>query len=244
MSKTEQEDKDNNVCAGGFKVKRLLRSLLASPDFEKSLKGLAISPERTISPLLCFLYETDELIRWRAVRGIGITVSALAEKNLESARIIMRRLMWSLNDESGGIGWGAPEAMGEIMAESGALAKEYYRILVSYVDVDGNLLENDELERGVLWAIGRLAGRRPELFRDSTRPIIAQLNSSDPVKRGLALRALVFLRQGGLDAGHLASLLVPLTQDQTAIRVFENGVFVEHKVCRLASQLLDRTGLS
>lgn len=25
---------------------------------------------------------------------------------MDSARIVMRRLMWSLNDESGGIGWG------------------------------------------------------------------------------------------------------------------------------------------
>jgi len=37
----------------------------------------------------------------------------------------MRRLMWNLNDESGGIGWGNPEAMGEILACHEALANEY-----------------------------------------------------------------------------------------------------------------------
>jgi len=36
--------------------------------------------------------------------------------------------MWSLNDESGGIGWGAPEAMGAIMARHTGLADEYANI--------------------------------------------------------------------------------------------------------------------
>ena len=167
-------------------------------------------------------------------------MSALAEEDLEAARIIMRRFLWSLNDESGGIGWGAPEAMGEIMAENGALAGEYHRILVSYIDENGNPLENDELERGVMWAIGRLARKRPELFLKKTRPILAQLNSPDPVKRGLALRTLLLLHKGGLDLGRLATLLGPLLEDQTQIRIFEDGVFVEYKTCRLASELLDR----
>ena len=144
-----------------------------------------------INPLLCALFEPDEVLRWRVVRAVGITVSAMAEKDLESARIIMRRLMWSLNDESGGIGWGAPEAMGEIMAENETLAREYYRILVSYIDVKGNLLENDELELGVMWGISRLAQKRPELLRDWTAPVMAQLKSPNPVKRGLALRTLL-----------------------------------------------------
>jgi hypothetical protein len=242
MSRTDKGGKAciNPTGPGGFELKRLLRSVLASPDFEKTLKGLDIPPQKIISPLLCFLYETDELIRWRAVRGVGITVSALAEEDLEAARIIMRRFIWSLNDESGGIGWGAPEAMGEIMAENGTLAGEYHRILVSYIDENGNPLENDELERGVMWAIGRLARKRPELFREKTRPILAQLNSADPAKRGLALRTLLLLREGGLDLGRLAPLLEPLLEDQTRIRIFEDGVFVEYKTCRLASELLDR----
>jgi hypothetical protein len=198
-----------------------------------------------INPLLCFLFETDELIRWRAVRGVGITVSAIAEKALEQARTIMRRLIWSLNGESGGIGWGAPEAMGEIMAENETLAREYHRILVSYIDENGNLLENDELERGVMWGIDRLAQKRPELLREWTGPVLAQLNSPDPVKRGLALRTLLFLAaqpppQGRLELDRLTPLLVPLLEDQSEIRIFQDGSFAEHKIGQLASELLDR----
>jgi hypothetical protein len=240
-------DRGGGVCAhrvgpGGFALKKLLRSILESPDFEEALKGLDIPPEKIISPLLCFLCETGGMIRWRAIRGVGIIVSAMAGKDLESARIIVRRLIWSLNDESGGIGWGAPEAMGEIMAENEALAGEYHRILVSYIDEKGNLLENDEIERGVMWAIGRLAQKRPELLRDWTGPVLARLNSPDPVKRGLALRTLILLSEshiGRLQLDPAARLLPALLDDQSEIRIFQDGAFEEHKICSLATELLN-----
>jgi hypothetical protein len=256
MSKTQKgPDKRGRYCArpSGFELRKLVRSLLESPDFEEALKRIDIAPKKLINPLLCFLFETDEAIRWRAVRGVGITVSAIARKALEPARTIMRRLIWSLNDESGGIGWGAPEAMGEIMAENEVLAREYYRILVSYIDENGNVLGNDELERGVMWGIDRLAQKRPELLREWTGPVLAQLKSPDPVKRGLALRTLLFLEagaswaaeqpsppEGRLELDRLTPLLVPLLEDQSEIRIFQDGSFACYKIGRLASELLDR----
>lgn len=44
---------------------------------------------------------------------------------MEKACTVMRRLMWTLNDEFGGIGWGVPEAMGEIMVCHKGLAHIY-----------------------------------------------------------------------------------------------------------------------
>jgi len=67
---------------------------------------------------------------------------------MESARVIMRRLMWSLNDESGGIGWGAPEAMGEIMARHEQLTKEYSAILGSYIREDGKFSRTPRASAG------------------------------------------------------------------------------------------------
>jgi hypothetical protein len=273
MSKVQKgSDKRDEYCSrrigpGGFELRKLVRSLLESPDFEEAIKRTDIAPGKMINPLLCFLFETNEVIRWRAVRGVGITVSAIAEKALEPARTIMRRLIWSLNDESGGIGWGAPEAMGEIMAENEALACEYHRILVSYIDENGNRLENDELERGVMWGINRLAQKRPYLLREWTGPVLEQLKSPDPMKRGLALQTLLSVVAGAsrslealsvaanltgstgsqaqppggrLELDRLAPILLPLLEDQSEIRIFKDGTFAEHKIRRLASELLDR----
>lgn len=141
-------DRTKPAGPGGFAIKKLIRSLLESPGFEEALERIDIAPGKIINPLLGSLFQTDEPARWRAVRAVGITVSAIARTDLEPAREIMRRLIWSLNDESGGIGWGAPEAMGEIMAENENLAREYHRILVSYIDEKGNPLENGLLDAG------------------------------------------------------------------------------------------------
>ena len=56
---------------------------------------------------------------------MGALGSRMGQKNMEKARIVMRRIMWNLNDESGGIGWGSPEAMGEILCQSPELALEF-----------------------------------------------------------------------------------------------------------------------
>ena len=249
MNKSEKgSDINRDICVsrvgqGGFAHRKHARSLLESSDFEEVLKRTEVAPEKMINALLCCLYDIDETIRWRAVRAVGITVSAIAGKALELSRTIMRRLIWSLNDESGGIGWGAPEAMGEIMAENETLALEYHRILVSYIDEDGNPLENDELERGVMWGISRLAQKRPELLRDWTGLILAQLNSPDLVRKGLALRTLLFLvdsSPGSLDLSLQAALPAPLLQNQSQIRIFQDGSFEVYTIGGLASKLLER----
>ncbi|MGC9196187.1 MAG: DVU0298 family protein [Syntrophobacteraceae bacterium] len=230
-----------NAFARGFAIKKQVGCLLASSDFEQRLETLGIAPAKIISPLLGFLMETDEPARWRAVRSVGLTVSAMAKQDLESARDIMRRLMWSLNDESGGIGWGAPEAMGEIMAENGNLAREYHRILVSYIDPNGNPIENELLEQGVMWGICRLAQKRPMLLRDWTDPVIMQLKSPNPVKRGLALRILLILSQTPEnlpEPGRISPLLQPLPADVCELCTYEEGAFVRYKISAMAKELM------
>ncbi|MBF0241522.1 MAG: hypothetical protein HQK64_03485 [Desulfamplus sp.] len=140
------------------KVKQQVYELLLLDDEKKAVEELLkISPAKSINPLFSFIQNSDEAIKWRAVRAMGQVVAQIALENLESARVVMRRLMWSLNDESGGIGWGAPEAMGEIMAQDKRLYDEYYKILLSYLDEDGNFLEYEPLRKGAIWAVERLS---------------------------------------------------------------------------------------
>jgi hypothetical protein len=118
---------------------------------------------------------------------------------MEAARVMIRRLMWNLNDESGGIGWGSPEAMGEILARHHGLAREYAHILISYIREDGNYLENEVLQAGVLWAIGRVGEVHPDLLRDAVPHLLRHLNSPDATHRVLAARAVSLLT--GQNAG-------------------------------------------
>jgi hypothetical protein len=137
-------------------------------NFEKNLIDIHQFPQlKVVNALFSLLVTTNEDLKNRVVKVFGEVVSKIAETNLESARIVMRRLMLSLNDESGGIGWGSPEAMGEIMARSERLADEYHKILISYVRGGGNELEFDGLQKSVIAGIKRLAEVRPDLIKEA-----------------------------------------------------------------------------
>jgi hypothetical protein len=168
-------------------LKGKVLDLIRSDNFDQRLNELCkLRARQVINPLFSFLCSSDESIKWRAITAIGAVVANLADEDMESARVIMRRLMWQLNDESGGIGWGCPEAMGEILACHEGLAKEYAHILISYTRPGGNYLEHEVLQRGLLWGIGRLSRVRPELVKNAAQYIIPYLKSPDANVRGLA----------------------------------------------------------
>ena len=222
---------------GGFGLRSRVEALLRSGDVGSHLPEWSrFSPRQVINPLLSFLYSGDELVKWRAVSAVGIVMARMADEDMEAAREIMRRLIWNLNDESGGIGWGSPEAMGEIMASHEKLAGEYAHLLVSYIRPDGNSLGHALLERGVLWGLGRLAQERPSLLQDTAPYFFSYLKSDDPFHRGLAAWALGFLKS---NISHDA--LEPLLNDRTRIRVFENGQLSDFSIRDLAKRAIEAT---
>ncbi|MFC1869605.1 DVU0298 family protein, partial [Thermodesulfobacteriota bacterium] len=107
-------------------IKKKVIELLKLPSVLPALEELSRIPDRlAVNSLFSFLYSEDPLIKWNAVTSMGAIVSKLAHEDMEAARVVIRRLMWNLNDESGGIGWGSPEAIGEILSSHKALAEEY-----------------------------------------------------------------------------------------------------------------------
>ena len=168
-------------------LKQQVFNLLQAEDFNTGLQALGeLPPRKVVNPLFGLLHHHSP-VRWRAVAAMGKVVAAMADQDLESARVIMRRLMWNLNDESGGMGWGSPEAMGEIMARHRRLGEEYATILISYLNPGGNYLEHEGLQQGLLWAVGRLAGAHPDLAAPALDFLLPFLTSPDPTLRGLSV---------------------------------------------------------
>lgn len=211
-------------------MKAQIRRLLHEADFVQAMRALEDFPaRRAVNPLFSFFCSGDALLRWRAVSGTGVVVSRLAETDMESARVIMRRLMWTLNDESGGIGWGAPEAMGEITARHAALADEFSRILVSYVRTDGNFLEHPVLQRGLLWGLGRLAHARSRMTVDAVPFVEPFLDSTDPCHRGHAAWLLTAYGKRPHRSGGQA-----LTKDRAPFTFYFDGFLREATVADAA----------
>lgn len=221
----------------GRQLKREIKKLLLQKDFEKGLAEVAAVPARkAVNPLFSFLCSGDEILKWRSVTAMGEVVARLAETDAESARVIMRRLMWHLNDESGGIGWGCPEAMGEIMARNEKLAEEFWCILISYAQPEGNFLEHQTLQRGLLWGIGRLAHARPPLLNDTVECLHPFLQDPDPYLRGLAAWAA-----GVFKNNPTRKLLGHLQADNAELTIYLDQKLVMCTVAQLAKSASQKT---
>ncbi len=152
-----------------------------------------------VNHLFTSLCSTTEICKWHGVSCFGIIVPQIAEQDLESARLIMRRFLWCLNDESGGIGWGIPEAMAEVMVHHEVLFDEYCHMLLSYMRddgpglfQDGNYLELPALQQGLLWGVGRLLEKRStEMIARGVRDDLPQyLTSPNQIVQAMAIWCL------------------------------------------------------
>jgi hypothetical protein len=180
-----------------IREKRRLAALLKTAEVEELLAELErLSPSTVVNALFAGICSAHEKTRWNAITAMGPVVAAIADQEMEDARVVMRRFMWSLNDESGGIGWGAPESMGEILANHDGLAEEYTHVLVAFMREDGFYLELPELQRGLMWGIGRLAQEKPDLLHSKkvVNYQLPYLDSKDATVRGLAAWSMGLLK--------------------------------------------------
>jgi hypothetical protein len=183
----------------GFRAtKAALKPVLesAAPDWSLgavwAVWGGKVPGMEAVGPLFAFL-AAGETARWRAVAALGrIAAHRLAAgiDGPDDVRDIVRRLMWRLNEDSGNLGWGGAEAMGEILAASPELAAEYGRILLSYVRDTGradNYLEHPPLRRGAYWGIARLAAVHPPLRAEALSLLLAGFADEDSPCRATAI---------------------------------------------------------
>ena len=208
--------------------------LLLAEDFAKGLAEIRRLPARkAVGPLFSYLCSLDESVKWRSVTAMGTILADLAASDLESARVVMRRFIWNLNDESGGIGWGCPESMAEAMARHEKLAAEYGCILLSYIQPDGNYLEHEGLQRGVLWGVGRLAHRRPQCMQTAAGCLFPYMRSPDPYLRGLAVWAV-----GPMLNAETVRYLQRLAGDPAELMLYRNEELTQYSVGHLAREAL------
>ena len=225
-------------------VKRQVLELLRSQDLVHCLEALrALAPKDAVNALFSVICREEPMLRWRAVSCMGDAAARLADAEMEEVRIVMRRFLWSLNDESGGIGWGAPESMAEVMCRHAGLADEYVHMLISYMREDGeelcqdgNYIEHPLLQRGLLWGVARLSECRPQLLleRGAGNDVLPYLAAADAETRGLAALAC-----GNLRLTPAEGQLRGLTKDAAGLSLYRDGELVYTTVAALAQSALE-----
>lgn len=188
-----------------------------------------VAGDRTrIRYLRRLLYEPGTLLCWRAIEAMGVVAGRLAEEDPQAVRLILRNLLWAINEESGGIGWASVEAMGEIVARRPDLYGDYASIILFHV-------EEVMLRRGVLWAAGRIARASPDLVKRYVPVLAPYVDDPDPVVRGYTLRFLGIMGEK-LDREQYGHLL----QDTSTVPVYESGEIHQLTVAELAAGVIEK----
>ncbi len=234
----------------GFRAEKIRLSTLLEKDdwysgFRNELRDAAAAV-RMINPLLAFLHRPEK--RERAAWALGEAAAAVAKENMESIRVLVRRLMWSLNEESGNLGWGAPEALGCILAAVPTLAKEYGGLLLSYAHDTGredNYLDYAPLRAGVLRGAARLAETAPDIVAGRLSGPIACLRDADPQVRGMAVLAVASVLRHWESVPPeqreqiAASLRESAATEGDAVSYFDGHIERTDMVSALATEALD-----
>ena len=210
-------------------MKRMLRQLLAEGRIE-AVARLAEERAGVLGALVPLTYEADEELAWRAVEAMGATAARVAERNPAAALEHLRRLLWLLSEESGGICWRAPESMAEIVRRQPEAFADYIPIIVHLLV---ELAEEDlaHFRPGVLWAIGRLGPLASDEVAAVLPAVRTALAHPDPQVRGMAVWALVECGQSDV-----VTAIEPLSLDSGPVDLFEQGRLVRTTVGALAAR--------
>lgn len=207
-------------------IKRTIKKALELNDLN-TIVSLAVEDGRTLNALLKFTYDKGSLETWRAIQAMGMAAKALLEKDYDFLRETTRRLIWSVTEESGGIGWSAPEMLGEIISAD----PDGFSDLIPVV---ASLYEEEIFRPGVMYALSEIAGKTPESVVPHLRLVMEALVDENPTLR---VYALDIVRRLGLREAERAVKDMRNSKDEVV--VYEAGDFVKTSVGDRARKVYD-----
>jgi len=212
-------------------TKEQVKTLLQQRNYDEILR-LCQKDKRFWSTLRLFLYETDESLRWPAIEAVAMLLKSWWHEG-QRDRVLeyIRGLLWLLNDESGGIGWSAPEIIAETIASIPELLEPYGSIMI------GSTLEGGPLLDSGLWAIGRLGPQSQRALTSFQDKALAVFDIDRAETLGLAAWAM---GEAGF-ALAIASLAM-LSDRQEPVRIYIDGHFQEKTLGEWSKEAIAKIG--
>ena len=205
--------------------KNLVRDMVQNRDTD-GLVALCFDDKKTLRLLLRQLYEPDEEKLWGIAQLIGEVCSRVATRKPGMVSDMLHLLFEACSD-SAASSWGSVETIGNIIAKRPDIYGSFTRHLLAYI--------GDPLTRAqVLWALGAIAEKRPDLIRNTSfYQLIGLLDNPDAVVKGYMLRLLGFLK-----AKEVAGKITMLKEDTTSVTIYDNGLPVKTDLGTLAKEAL------
>ena len=158
-------------------LKGKVMELLQTADSSR-LERFVEGEPRAMRHLMGRLWDPDDGIRRRAAAAVG----AAAAAHPELGRDVLRRLLWSLNDEAACNGVFGLAAIGEIGARAPELVEDFVGPVASLAWDDGLRLE-------ILNALARIAEAAPDLVSPFRAEVARRVDHDNERERD-ALRRL------------------------------------------------------
>lgn len=175
--------------------------------------------------LIAASYDKDDVRTWRAIEAMG---AAARYAPVDVVRETTRKLLWSMTDESGGIGWSAPEMLGEIIRANPA---EYHDL----IPLVWHCQDEDLFRAGALWALYRAA----QTGREYVVPVVEKLDelAADP---NPAVRGYAALLADAVDWPARDTIFNALLNDINELNIYAEGKLYATTVHSCAEMLLNK----
>ncbi len=205
-----------------------VKKLLVALAWEEIVRLTAVD-RRVLRTLLGLLYDADDYVHWLTIDAVGRAGGAMAAADPGKARELIRRLLWTLNEENGGSPWGATGAVGAIVAARPDLFAGYLSMICPFHD-------DVSIYPEFIWSLAAVGSTRPDLTAEYGPFLLAALGHGEAVVRGYAAWCLGVVRPDGAAAALAASL-----GDAGAAAVYEGGgVYRRRAVGALAAESMAR----
>ena len=206
-------------------TKKRVNELAESEDID-ALVTLCLDDKKTLRLLQRRLYDPSEEERWKTAWLIGKVCARVSTYDPGQVSELLHRLFEACSD-SAATNWGMVETLGSVIAGRPDIFGAFTKHLLNY-------LGDDSTQEQVVWALAEIAGKRPDLIRDTPFfNLFHFLRHPKAEIRGQIARLL-----GRIKATEAAIQLMELSSDNAPLTIWEDGVSVETTVAREAAKAI------
>jgi hypothetical protein len=213
-------------------LKQSILHALESNDLD-TVVSLVKENRRALAILVRISYDKETLAAWRAIKAVGRAAKELVKTDHEFLRETVRKLLWSLSDESGGIGWSAPELLGEIVSADPKRFSDIIPLIAQVYEV-----EEEVFRPGVVYALAQIAETAPEQVAVYQKIAIMSLADKNPLTKIYGLELVGRLWQTAIRENlwspeyrrRVMSLIESIRSDNGVVWIYKNEGFISAEV--------------